>query len=1696
MKDTGKSILPMEELEKERNKLENEKKELERKRNFFKVTRDELAKEMKVLVFFKKTIEKPINDAKGIRSTLNRCEQVEDRQVVEILHEVEENQSDLYQHGIVAEEAPKKFRERPKACQYIESKLKMEKYRRRKLTLSDVLEISPESLNNRPPQTIAHLPWCFLQKLLALNQTARSTNLKHRALDDQILSVDNEELDSQEDIILFSDTDTSDSLNPLDVLCAVLLCSDSFLQQEILSKMSMCQFALPLLLPALDTPKCTLMLWAMRDIVKKWRPHSLVESRGFREESLVLTAMPTVSFVRLGSCSFSKSQLLNELLSPSHQHHNFFIHRDMESGNVPREIADGLVEVSWYFPGGREGSDLFPEPIAVTNLHGDIESHWLQFSFLTEVSSAVFIVTESISERQYALLSSLQGSATKYYFIFNNQAEKAKETLGFLNKLVPVLKLNKSHVLQKGSTTNKATFVKYLQSAVAAMMKSSPKGMNIEAMAVSARELGIQIDEDGEECQCASKYAKEITEEIEDVAQYKSKNMRLQGEPWNKLAKVEKEICQLRRQGEILIENYKSQLKKELLELRDQQSKHDLTNGLSKFVTGIGQLSPRGKHYFLKWMKFCLDHIARENLSKLRDEYKEKCKNSKNDPKMFAEHDKQISGSSLGVEHFMRELGQFYEAEYSMAKEGKIAENKRQFIHFPDIAADLMLEGFPLELIDGDVSSIPLQWVTDVLTQLHDKLGGRSKMLVLTVLGVQSTGKSTLLNTMFGLQFAVSSGRCTRGAFMSLIKVAEKFQQELGCDFLLVIDTEGLKAPELAKLEDSYQHDNELATLVVGLSDITIVNMAMENATEMKDVLQIVSHAFLRMKEIGHKPNCQFVHQNVSDVSAHDQNMRDRKHLLEQLDEMTKAAAKMEKKCREMKFSDIMDYDLEKHNWYIPGLWHGVPPMAPVNMGYSEKVYELKKYLFEFLKGCSQRRSPKDIPQFIEWVRSLWNAVKHENFIFSFRNSLVAEAYNQLSVKYAEWEWDFRKMMHLWVSKKETFIMNQSPDKVDTNVLTKLKTEEQEKLRLEEQKILAHLKQYFESGAVNLHLIEKYKEDFRRSANGLRNELESYSFSKLQEVIKIRKSRHKTDAILSDYKRKIEEKVDRLLNHCRKSKCKLNNDEQEKEFGNMWTETLSELSLIPLPKCNIGKDMEFHLRKDLEKRGSAAWQMLESATSLPTYKTQNFKMKEEYFDLKVIRGFRISMSGMKEYFTHECWNKAEALAMALIQDCNNYTKGKVNCKADYDETYSRELLWIINEQLQQAKVEKLHTTPCFEVDLKLHILGDAARAFQKMHEDFIKEIDPLQRLEKLKPQYLSTFKAVYSEKDECQNKAWNFCDQCLRPALVDHVNKRLGTEIVDDFLMSERSIEYSSRKFFQFFVLEQLLEENDFNNYVQYTRNYVNFIKTRIQRHLLTHYRQKASLGDLEKNILSSIIKKLSKVLKESKGEKTKTVPSFLDNLCEMLQQDLVIPKDSLEVILFKNTASADQFSVFILNFIPDLEKQVLSSFEKMEIESKLSELKVKPQDEMFKRVFGCGKQCPFCKVPCEAGTSVHEQHSASVHRPKGLGTWRWIETKKLCYDICSSSVASNNTFRCQETKWEFHPYKDYRKFFPDWCIQPDDSIKASDYWKFVFKEFNEDFAKEFQALPADLPEDWHKITKEQALESLKEAFALKPQTG
>ncbi|KAL0159230.1 hypothetical protein M9458_042955, partial [Cirrhinus mrigala] len=228
------------------------------------------------------------------------------------------------------------------------------------------------------------------------------------------------------------------------------------------------------------------------------------------------------------------------------------------------------------------------------------------------------------------------------------------------------------------------------------------------------------------------------------------------------------------------------------------------------------------------------------------------------------------------------------------------------------LAAEMMISGFPLELMDGDAAHVPVIWISAVLDQLTQMLGDQ-RVFVLS-------GKSTMLNAMFGLQFARS-----------------------------------FHAAELAG-RSTRHHDNELATFVIGLGNLTLINIFGENPSEMQDILQIVVQAFMRMKK------------NVSDVTAGEKNMEGRRRLQETLDEMTKLAAKEE-----------------------------VPPMAPPNPNYCENIQDLKKTIMTHAE-TSHGIKLKHLKARIE---DLWEALLNERFVFSFRNSLEISAYRKLETEYS-----------------------------------------------------------------------------------------------------------------------------------------------------------------------------------------------------------------------------------------------------------------------------------------------------------------------------------------------------------------------------------------------------------------------------------------------------------------------------------------------------------------------------------------------------------------------------------------------------------------------------------------------------------------------------------------------------------------------
>uniref|UniRef100_A0A8C5G0P2 Si:dkey-85k7.12 n=1 Tax=Gouania willdenowi TaxID=441366 RepID=A0A8C5G0P2_GOUWI len=1526
--------------------------------------------------------------------------------------------------------------------------LGLERHSKEKLSLSRILQIDDKTLNEEPEKSKSDLPWYFMKKLMMVNVTAR--NIKHvkqfRSNSDNASKTT--EVDFED---LLENCNSEDMVNPLDMITALFLCSDGFVQQEMALKMSMCQFSVPLLLPSCDNQQCTLMLWAMRDIVKQYRPEALSESKGFTEERIVLSNLPMVSFVRLGESSMSKSETLNKLLSNSQQYHDIFVHHNMECGNSPRRISNGLTEITWYLPCGNKNIDIVSQPVAVANLRGSIDSFEKQYAFLCQTSAAVFVFLDKLDAKCTSNQLSNQTNKAQIFLVVNNTNKHINANA--LKEVSRKLGLTKNNIIIQNKDVNDISFVNFLRAAVSEVISKTERKMSIEQMADIAHELGIWVDEDSPECQTAKQHADAITADIKDPLTFKEEHLPLQGQIWKELTSLEKEEFRFRKIGSENIEKYKSDLKEKKEKLRQKQNSYEMSNALTCFINALS-LHHKERSYFLKWMRMNLDNMSRIKLSGLRELYKKKWKSSENKEET-KQLDQQLTNSSLGIEHFFREIGQIYEASRFLPETDP---SRQQLNELPELCAQLLLDGFPLELVDGDASNIPLQWVSDVLSQLNDMISPKNKILVVSVLGVQSTGKSTLLNTMFGVQFAVSSGRCTRGAFMLLIKVHEEFNRVLNCDFIVIIDTEGLKSSEFAQLDNSYEHDNELATLVVGLSDLTIVNIATENLTEMKNILQIVVHASLKMKEVGKKPKCHFVQQNVSDMSAHEKNLRDRK-LLQQLNEMTQAAARMEKKEKYKSFTDVMDYNPDTGNCYIPGLWNGNPPMAPVNAGYSEAVYELKKNIIQLLGKCSY--SKNDIIDFRECIKTLWNAVKPENFIFSFRNSLVADTYMILCTEFNKWEWEFKKEI--------------------------LKTEAITVLCKWEKKLVENLTQYFTQTEGHVHLVEGHRAEFENSTKSLKRELQKSILYQLSAAANIRQGMVEINRIKENHTKVIEKAVCALIDECRKKKHNITDQQLDKEFDKMWKETVEKIQFSELKPTDIFTKVSHCLRNNISHKGSHANALL-SQKRLEDCGLKPFKYKPEvtWWNLLVNTWFK----------GQDHISALQQRADSIIEACTMSINEEMAKKSDYHDAYTQEILNIIDERLQNDK--DVQTDIVFEVYLKQHICGFAARKFQELHQSFLQTNDPYRCLIKNKEKFCADFKDVFHKRDQCQKKAEEFADQCLKPAVEDRVNRVLGLNITDEMLKCE---EFSTRINFQYSILLDLISKKDFTHYYNYTMCYESYTKTWILKQIEKHFSSSFKLSEFEERVLTTSINNIDDAIQKSLKEKKENLKSFVDDMCHELAAKLAISQDALGAFMILNNANQEQFADSLTKCLKDIKQHLKDKFQKTNIQTKLKNLHMKPQNELFTRVIGCGKQCPFCKMPCDAGGKAHTEHWASLHRPKGLGRYRRVATQKLVTDICSSSVISDEKFCCHQTNDQYHPYKDYKKIFPDWKISPDVSLEASDYWKYVMTTYNEDFATAYNAKPAEIPNSWKSISYKQAEESLKESFRLKdpdlqPQTN
>lgn len=264
----------------------------------------------------------------------------------------------------------------------------------------------------------------------------------------------------------------------------------------------------------------------------------------------------------------------------------------------------------------------------------------------------------------------------------------------------------------------------------------------------------------------------------------------------------------------------------------------------AEIVAEGGQHLEELHHAIGEWkMKFQLPLM--ERLCKLRNSQSKSAQHMKEKKELTAA----FNESDVSLDSFWQEL-----LLMNAWQVGGVPE-----LHLRQSYVKWLRRGQPVQLLHGNPltfgfkSSIdendPHDCLPAILEDMAAELGFKdSPIMVISVLGQQSSGKSTLLNFLFGCSFVTLSGRCTMGLYLSLIRVGE--------DLVGILDSEGVLSPDATR-EPVF--DAQIAMMALACSHVVVVNSRGEVGKPILNLLQVCLFAIKRLSVCQVKPVVVFV---------------------------------------------------------------------------------------------------------------------------------------------------------------------------------------------------------------------------------------------------------------------------------------------------------------------------------------------------------------------------------------------------------------------------------------------------------------------------------------------------------------------------------------------------------------------------------------------------------------------------------------------------------------------------------------------------------------------------------------------------------------------------------------------------------------------------------------------------------------------
>ena len=221
----------------------------------------------------------------------------------------------------------------------------------------------------------------------------------------------------------------------------------------------------------------------------------------------------------------------------------------------------------------------------------------------------------------------------------------------------------------------------------------------------------------------------------------------------------------------------------------------------------------------------------------------------------------------------------------------------------------------------------------------------------------------------------------------------------------------------------------------------------------------------------------------------------------------------------------------------------------------------------------------------------------------------------------------------------------------------------------------------------------------------------------------------------------------------------------------------------------------------------------------------------------------------------------------------------------------------------------------------------------------------------------------------------------------------------------------------------------------------------------------------------------------------------FHENLKETLTINLGEIQDLIGVACIQNCS--ERFVTTFSQLLAQEEEKIMKKITNPNSDiSNVTEWRTSPHLMLCESVIGCTEQCPFCGEQCELTDPNHaacgKDHFINIHRPQCLGRFTWHDSKKLVLDLCTYSIESDCRFKNADTNYEWHPYKDYRSVYKNWCISNESPTEAPKYWQWFVFNYLDDIIQWVGAEPTPIDHlNWGAVSKDMAVSSLSEVYGV-----